>query len=122
MEVAKHPPPKLATASVTTIYLSSNTPFVSGMKRVKRNLEKMQRKRLGRYVVVFGLGKAIQRALAVAMELKSLGYRVKIYTRTMHALDEHIDEDAGTSEMVKRPVGAVELHVYPLADKYKKVL
>lgn len=117
MEIAKHPPPKLANAATTTIYLSTKTPFVSAMKRLKRNMATTQRKRLGRYVVVYGLGKAIQRALAIAMELQTQGYRVKVYTRTLYALDEHINEDEGIAQMVRRPVGAIELHVYPQAEK-----
>lgn len=109
----KHPPIRLATERPHTVYLSTGTPFVSAVKRVERNLDKMVRKKQGRYVVVYGMGKAIQKALAVAMDLQQRGFKLNIYTRTRYALDETADFEKGEVLMAKRPVGLIELHVYP---------
>lgn len=109
MAVVRHPPPKLATARPSDIYLSSRTPFVAAIRRTLKAL----RQRRGKYVRVYGTGKAIQRALSLGAEFQSRGHRVDLRTSTLWALDETINEEEGTASMERRPVGSIEIQIFP---------
>ena len=82
------------------------------MAAVRRTMKAL-RQRQGKYVRVYGTGKAMQRALSLAAEFQSRGHQIELRTSTLWALDETINEEEGKSDMERRPVGTLVVHIFP---------
>lgn len=106
----------------TTIYIKSNTPYVSALKRITKFLSNLDR-HSSKYVVVLGMGKAIEKTLSLGNHFeveKSL--KVEVFTKSIDVIDEVIDSGEENSELdeedretslSKRTVSGVELRIYP---------
>lgn len=115
--------PISASSKTPQIYVSSSTPFMSAIKRVQKHLDKPLRSTPakknaslhsrvealqkagtaggagGVVVTVLGTGRAIEKVSQVAgwFEQKP-EYQVKIYTKTVSALDDIVPDDQDTVE------------------------
>lgn len=109
----------------TTMYVKSSTPYISALKRIKKFLGDLQ-KNGASYVVVLGMGKAIEKTLSLGCHFEQqLGHRVETLTKSVELVDEVLTdremavphdsgEDTDRETMLKkRTVSGVELRVYP---------
>lgn len=106
----RHPPPRPATSRANDIFLGSKTPFSGAITRILRGLELKKLK----YVHVYGMGRATQLVLAVAMELMERGHKVEVRTLATQSIDEQLDEDEGSMTIRARHLGGIELTVFGL--------
>ncbi|SCU84728.1 LADA_0D03444g1_1 [Lachancea dasiensis] len=125
--LTKHPSVKLLSHKQikTTIYIKSQTPFVSALKRVNKFLGRLQRHG-AEYVSIMGMGKAVEKTLSIACHYQEeKGKKVEVITQSIAVLDEVVkngdtteepegidDEDKETS-LRKRTVTGVEIRIYP---------
>lgn len=109
----------------TTIYVKSNTPYISALKRIKRFLRDLE-KNGASHVVVLGMGRAIEKTLSLGCHFEQqLGKKVEVLTKTVELVDEVAAESDESIEsedlrdadrettLKKRSVSGVELRVYP---------
>ncbi|QLL30877.1 hypothetical protein HG536_0A06920 [Torulaspora globosa] len=109
----------------TTMYVKSNTPYISALKRIKKFLRDLE-KNGASYVVVLGMGKATEKTLSLGCHFEQqLGKKVEVLTRTVELVDEVSAESEESIEnedlrdidrettLKKRCVSGVELRVYP---------
>ncbi|CCE61202.1 hypothetical protein TPHA_0A01180 [Tetrapisispora phaffii CBS 4417] len=113
----------------STVYIKSTTPYVSGVKRINKFLENLD-KQAAIYVTVLGMGRAVEKTLSMALYFENTKHkRVEVYTRTVDLLDEVIDESAeestSTSDsdsdddehkvttLKNRKITGIELRLYP---------
>jgi DNA-binding protein len=113
----KHPPPKTTTkkTSKTELLLTPGTPIVSAIKHTNKllaNLPKVSPK--ARYVSLRALGKAIDRALIVAVQLQSQGKTVTFHTGTVTVVDEFESTVDPNEDAILKPrkVSSIEIRVY----------
>ncbi|QLQ81518.1 hypothetical protein HG537_0F02790 [Torulaspora globosa] len=106
----------------TTMYVKSNTPYISALKRIKKFLRDLDQNGAS-YVVVLGMGKAIEKTLSLGCHFEQqLGKKVEVLTKTVELVDEVVAECDETDDLrdidretclKKRCVSGVELRVYP---------
>lgn len=113
----KHPPPRLISkkASKTEIFLSPSTPIVSALKHVSKVIEALPKHApKAKYISVRGLGKAIDRAIIVAVRLQQQGKTVSLHTGTVTVVDEYEDQLQPTMPptVKSRKVSSIEIRVY----------
>lgn len=92
---------------------------MSAFKRSLKLLDKIEAKvsKKNNFIRIIGLGKAIDKALRVALKLQAQGHKLEIITSTKYALDEKQDNDSesGSSQgalLEKRCVSCVEIKVF----------
>ncbi|ODQ65568.1 hypothetical protein NADFUDRAFT_50852 [Nadsonia fulvescens var. elongata DSM 6958] len=117
-KLIKHPPPQLGQRPKDTIQIGSSTPFISGLKRVQKQLKVCTRP----FLTVQGLGKSIEKVLALGVKLMELDHVVEVRTSTLRVVDEFTeiindecrnDVDNDDTEIMRaREVSKVELRVY----------
>lgn len=112
MPVVKHSPIQ-GVRKANVIRVSSKTPFVSGLKRVSKLLDKTKQKSKDQSIVLVATGLAINRAIAISLELQSQNFPIEIRTTTVRVVDEHISDEK--AEMKERLIGGVEIKVRPKA-------
>lgn len=120
----------------TTVFIRSNTPFVSAIKRISVILEKFDRltgpalhrskfqngeyKKV-KYIVVKGMGKSIAQTLSIALHFQTKkNYSVDVYTGTALVVDtveteEVIETREGPETQTKsqlRKVSYVEVKIW----------
>lgn len=108
----------------TTIYIKTTTPYVSGLKRIKKFLSQTS-KHGAKYVTVMGMGKALEKTLALGAYFgQEKGHKVDTLTRTVKVIDEFkdlecvetedIEEEDEETFLKRRTLSGVELRIYPL--------
>lgn len=108
-----------------TLYVKSSTPYISALKRIKKFLKDLHRSG-ATYVVVLGMGKAIEKTLSLGCHFEQqLGRKVDVLTKSVELLDEVAveDEDEDSAEPIqdvdretvlkKRTISGIELRIYP---------
>ncbi|CAB4253657.1 similar to Saccharomyces cerevisiae YBR167C POP7 Subunit of both RNase MRP and nuclear RNase P [Maudiozyma barnettii] len=125
----KHPTLKQATHNdiKTTIYVKSSTPFVSGIKRINKflnDLDKRKKDPKFQCVVLLGMGKATEKTMALGCYFaEEKGKRLEVRTKSVDVIDEVIaegnnddsiidDRDRDTS-LKKRSLSGIEIKIYP---------
>lgn len=105
----------------TTIYVKTSTPYISALKRIKKFLRDLP-KSGSTYVVVLGMGKAIEKTLSFGCHFEQLGKKVDVLTKSVELLDEvSLDDEDGDSikdvdretMLKKRTISGIELRIYP---------
>lgn len=106
----------------TTIYVKTSTPYISALKRIKKFLRDLP-KSGSTYVVVLGMGKAIEKTLSLGCHFEQqLGKKVDVLTKSVELLDEvSLDDEDGDSikdvdretMLKKRTISGIELRIYP---------
>lgn len=116
--VKKHPSVKVLSAKKirSTVYLKSQTPYVSALKRINKFLESIHRSGSS-YVAVLATGKAVEKALSLGCHFdEHLKKKVEVLTKSVEVIDEVTEEedecDADT-QLKKRTISGVELRIYP---------
>ncbi|KAG0656323.1 hypothetical protein C6P44_005280, partial [Monosporozyma unispora] len=72
----------------TTIYIKSQTPYVSGLKRTKKFIADLPKHGV-KYVTLLGMGKAVEKTLALGTYFsQEKGHKIEIFTRTVKVIDE----------------------------------
>lgn len=113
----KHPPPRAASKkdAKTEIFLTPSTPIVSALKRVAKVMESLPKNApKAKFISVRGLGKAMDRAIIVAIRLQQKGKTVSFHTGTVTVVDEYesaIDPTSAPS-LKSRKVSSIEIRVY----------
>lgn len=108
----------------TTIYIKTSTPYISGLKRIKKFLADVS-KHGAKYVTIMGMGKALEKTLALAAYFnEEKGHKIQIMTKTIKVIDEvkeeddeidsNIDEEDEETILKKRTLSGVEVRIYPL--------
>lgn len=112
----------------TTIYIKSQTPYVSGLKRTKKFLTDLS-KHGAKYATLLGMGKAVEKTLALGTYFsQEKGHKIEIFTRTVKVIDElkaidgqedGADEESEDEEdedtfLKRRTLSGVEIRIYPL--------
>lgn len=111
----------------TTIYIKSSTPFVSGIKRINKFLDALEKRRLDpklQRIVLLGMGKAVEKTLSLACYFEQeKGKRVQILTKSIDVIDEVALENTDEVEIIderdietilkKRSVSGIEVRIYP---------
>lgn len=121
------------TVADTTVLVKANTPYVSALKRLEGILRKFDKSPTGlkkyqngeykrvKYIVVKGMGKAMERTVAVALHHQQQGYKVDFYTGTVEVFDkvpageqyETKDDDSEPeTELKARKVAYVECRIW----------
>lgn len=112
----------------TSILIKSNTPYVSGLKRIKKTVDKFEqsllpqnRKYQGggfksvKYISVKGMGKAIEKCLSLGLAFQDkFGYKIEVLTATVEVLDEFKQEGSDNeeeSEYRKRRTSSIEIRI-----------
>lgn len=106
----------------TTIYVKTSTPYISALKRIKKFLRDLP-KSGSTYVVVLGMGKAIEKTLSLGCHFEQqLGKKVDVLTKSVELLDE-VSVDDGDEDFIKdvdretvlkkRTISGIELRIYP---------
>ncbi|KAG7811005.1 hypothetical protein KL921_002633 [Ogataea angusta] len=125
-KLIKHAPPLKYSYndSRTVVHIKSSTPFMSAVKRVRKNIDYYDHKytKKGKpipnqnksvsYVIVRGMGKAIGKVTNLALHFDhELGYKVDVFTKTIEVLDElqSVNDD---NIYQRRKVSCMELHVH----------
>lgn len=127
---------QLVIEKETTFFVKSSTPFVSGLKRINKMLNKFNKtitrhtnKYQGgeykkvKYITVKGMGKSIENTLGIANKLQNdLHYKVDILTGTVEVLDEfepfeeqdHHKHKNSIDDITfqKRKVSTIELRIW----------
>ncbi|ANB14048.1 Pop7p [Sugiyamaella lignohabitans] len=120
-KITKRPPPKLVKElKQPAVYVSTKTPFVSGLKRVSKHISDVQKlgtkdsiKKNELHVTVYGLGKAIDKALAIGLNFMNQYSRVEVLTGTVNVVDEsNEDDENGIPKINKRKTSKVEIKIY----------
>ena len=125
--VKKHASLKVLTHKQihTTIFIKSATPYVSALKRINKFLDGVC-KHGSSYVVVLGMGKAVEKTLALGCHFQDQkNKKIEVFTRSIEVLDEviiednvdaesesSIDDDDRETQLKKRTVSGVELRIY----------
>ncbi|CUS23930.1 LAQU0S12e03224g1_1 [Lachancea quebecensis] len=128
--IAKRPSLKLLSHKQikTTLYIKSQTPYVSALKRINKLMSQLQRHG-AKYVTVLGMGKASEKTLAVACHFQEeKGKKVEVLTQSVDVLDEILKCDSVTQsieehnsdaedvdrevELQKRTVSGVEVRIF----------
>lgn len=105
-----------------TIYVKSNTPYVSALKRVNKFLERLQKTGGSTHISLLGMGKAIEKTLSIGCHFQTAkGRKVDILTTSVDVIDELeemeqeeediLDEDKETV-LKKRTISGVEVRIY----------
>lgn len=124
--IRKHPSIKVLSRKQlkTTIYVKSNTPYISALKRIKKFLRDLD-KNGASYVVVLGMAKATEKVLSLGCHFEQqLGKKVDVLTKSVEVIDEVATEENDLEDdpvedrdretlLKKRPVSGVELRIYP---------
>lgn len=114
-KIIKHAPLKIYNHIEldTTLYIKSNTPFVSAIKRIEKMINKfdeipnkkgelIRRGNLSKkckYITVKGMGKSINKVLNIGIHFKyEEKFNVDIFTKTIGVLDEFISDEKKTSD------------------------
>lgn len=113
----------------TTIYIKSNTPYISGLKRTKKFLSELQRHG-AKYVTLLGMGKAVEKTLALGSYFsQEKGHKVHVMTKTIKVIDElknisetqetlneeeDIDEEDEETFLKRRTLSGIEVRIFPL--------
>lgn len=89
-------------------------PFIAVLKKSIKLLEIIENKRPKKsYITLLGLGNAMDKALAVALELKARRYRIQINTGTETVIDEFEDPQLNEQPtFAKRKVSKIEIKVF----------
>jgi hypothetical protein len=87
---------------------------MSALKRSLKLLENLEKgKPKKSHISLLGLGNAMDKALAVALELKNRSYRVQVTTGTETVIDEFEDPELDKNAILaKRRVSKVEVKVF----------
>lgn len=75
----------------STIFIKSQTPYLSALKRTKKMLTKLPQGQ--QHVTLYAMGKAVTKSLSLACYFQQHSYRVGIYTKTIEVIDEILNED-----------------------------
>lgn len=113
----------------TTIYIKSQTPYVSGLKRTKKFLADLS-KHGAKYATLLGMGKAVEKTLALGTYFsQEKGHKIEILTRTVKVIDElksmdsqedgaeedeSVDDEDVETFLKRRTLSGVEIRIYPL--------
>lgn len=109
-KIIKHAPLKVYNHIEldTTLYIKSNTPFISAIKRIEKMINKfdeipnkkgelVRRGNLSKkckFVTVKGMGKSISKVLNIGIHFKyEEKFNVDIFTKTIGVLDEFISDE-----------------------------
>ncbi|KAG0683083.1 hypothetical protein C6P40_000466 [Pichia californica] len=141
-KIIKHAPlrPYIHTELDSTVYIKSNTPFISAIKRIEKLMKKFDEipnkkgemirrgnmSKKTKYITVKGMGKSISKVLNIGLHFKyEEKFTIDIFTKTVGVLDEFVEEDDKKEEnkdnngededddlLRKRNVGAVEIRIY----------
>lgn len=123
--IQKHPTVKDFSykAIKTTMYVKSQTPYVSALKRINKFLNQLE-KYNAKYVTVLGMGKATEKILSIGCHFQNQrSYKVEIRTTSAQVIDEILendDKEDGICEEDKetklqvRTVSGIELRIYPI--------
>ena len=126
---------QLVVEKDTTFLVKSSTPFVSGLKRINKMLDKFNKtvtrhtnKYQGgefkkvKYITVKGMGKSIENTLGIANRLQNdYHYKVDVLTGTVEVVDEFVPFEGEASQskdgiedptFQKRKVSTIELRVW----------
>lgn len=110
-----------------TCYLvKSGTPFVAAVKRIVLILAKFDKSQLKhrrfqggeykkvKYITVKGMGKAMEKAISIALKFEELEYKVDYLTGSVEVLDEYKDDSEEDEDSVyqKRMVSYVEARIW----------
>ncbi|CAI4058967.1 hypothetical protein N7582_001253 [Saccharomyces uvarum] len=125
--VRKHPSLKTLTHKQihTTVFVKSATPYVSALKRINKFLDGVH-KHGSSYVVVLGMGKAVEKTLALGCHFQDQkNKKIEVFTRSIEVLDEviaeqqegvesesDVDDEDKETQLKKRTVSGIELHIY----------
>ncbi|EJS44769.1 pop7p [Saccharomyces arboricola H-6] len=125
--VKKHPSLKTLTHKQihTTIFIKSKTPYVSALRRINKFLDNVH-KHGSSYVVVLGMGKAVEKTLALGCHFQDQkNKKIEVFTKSIEVLDEvltgdqediesegDVDDDDKETELKKRTISGVELRIY----------
>lgn len=99
----------------TEIYLTPSTPIVSALKHVTKLVEEVPLTApKTKYICVRGLGKAIDRAIIVAVRLQQQGHTVSFHSGTVTVVDEYESNMDPTSAayLQSRKVSSMEIRIH----------
>lgn len=99
----------------TEIYLTPSTPIIAALKHVTKVIEDVPKNApKAKYVSVRGLGKAIDRAVIVAVRLQQQGHTVSFHSGTVTVVDEYESNQDPTSSayLQSRKVKSMEIRVH----------
>ncbi|EGW30717.1 uncharacterized protein SPAPADRAFT_142779 [Spathaspora passalidarum NRRL Y-27907] len=111
--------PRTQTEQISTFLIKSQTPYVSAIKKISKQLSKFEHstgvKKYSQYkqvsyITVKGMGKSIEKTLSVGLYFQER-YNVDIHTGTVEVLDE-FQQDEDESVYKKRLVSSVELKIW----------
>lgn len=141
-KIIKHAPlrPYIHTELDSTVYVKSNTPFISAIKRIEKMISRfdeipnkrgeMVRKgnisKKCNHITVKGMGKSIDKVVNIGLHFKfEEKFTVDIFTKSVGVLDEFVDKEVNKGDdynsdddedeesvLRKRNVGAVEVRIY----------
>jgi hypothetical protein len=114
-KLIKHPSPRLVSSDKTAVYVSVSTPFVSALKRVTKLLNESNKAgKKSSYVSVFGLGKAMDKALAIGLKFQTTGHEIQVLTGTVTVTDE-IDSEKEEPVLTQRQLSNVEVRIMKMS-------
>ncbi|RLV92012.1 Ribonucleases P/MRP protein subunit POP7 [Spathaspora sp. JA1] len=125
----KHTPnikPRTQTEQISSFLIKSNTPYVSAIKKITKQLENFEKLtgikkyqsqfKQVKYITVKGMGKCLEKTLSVGLYFQER-YKVDILTGTVEVLDEFQQEDEEDDSIYKkRLVSSVELRIWLKRD------
>lgn len=89
--------------------------MISAIKHVQKLLEALPKvSPSARYVTIKGMGKAIDRAIVVAVRLQEQGKTVSFHTTTVTVIDEYEkkSDSENPPELKARNVSGIEIRIY----------
>lgn len=118
----------------TTYLVKSTTPFISGLKRIKKIIDKFENENTSsnehlkkyrkgdykniKFIKIKGMGKAIEKTISLGLHFNE-NYKICIYSGTCEVLDELIFDENSESENAlekqtfkRRNVSFVEIHIF----------
>lgn len=92
----------------TIFFVKSSTPFISAVKRVQKMNHRLEKGLMMKVkgVKIKGMGKAIEKTLAIGNYFKERDYKVEVFTGSEEVLDEFVGEER---RYEKRMVSFVEV-------------